>query len=96
MADLPQGYQKWRNGVRQCVAVGNLYGHPVSGRNLWNDLRQEMLDNGYEQCTHDPCLFKKIINGEVFFMLVFVDDIITFSTPMVKKACVYSVIVTIL
>ena len=81
LADLPFGYQKWRDGVRQCVEVGNLYGHPVSGRNLWNDLRQEMLDNGYEQCAHDPCLFKKVVDGDVFFMLVFVDDIVTFSTP---------------
>ena len=81
-AHMPAGYQKYINGVPYCCEVGNLYGHPIAGRNWFQKFRKRMIFHGYIQSEHDPCLFyKKKVNGKgLFLLIVYVDDILTFSS----------------
>ena len=79
---MPAGYQKYINGVPYCCEVGNLYGHPIAGRNWFQKFRKRMLFHGYTQSEHDPCLFyKKAVKGKgLFLLIVYVDDILTFAS----------------
>ena len=76
---MPAGYDMYYNGVPHCVEVGNLYGHPVSGRNWWNCFRKWTLADGFTQSEHDPCLFVRWDGDDWLWVLVYVDDIITFN-----------------
>ena len=79
-ARMPDGYNAYYNGVLHCCEVGNLYGHPIAGRNWYGTLCYRMKYYGYEQSAHDPCKFHKYKGDEEFHMILYVDDILTFST----------------
>ena len=81
-AHIPFGYDKYYNGKLHCVEVGNLYGHPLAGRHWWLDFKQWMLTDGFKQSEWDPCFFIQIDpdTGDYLHIIVYVDDIITFST----------------
>jgi hypothetical protein len=80
LAAMPAGYHKYYDGHMYCCEVGNLYGHPIAGRNRYNTLRQRMTKRGYIQSEHDPCLFCLRHGDELIIILVYVDDILTFTT----------------
>ena len=80
LSHLPMGYNKYEDGIRYVAEVGNLYGHPIAGRNWWKRLLRWMLEHGYSQSEHDPCLFYTTRGEEQFFLIVYVDDILTFTT----------------
>ena len=77
---MPDGYNAYYKGVFYCCEVGNLYGHPIAGRNWYLTLCHSMKHFGYEQSAHDPCKFHKYYKGDdEFHMVLYVDDILTFS-----------------
>ena len=80
LSHLPLGYQRTHNGRRHCAEVGNLYGHPIAGRNWWTTLRRRLIERGYVQSEWDPCMFTLTRGSEMIWILVYVDDIITFTT----------------
>jgi hypothetical protein len=77
---MPSGYHTHYDGIHHCCEVGNLYGHPVAGRNWYKRLVRHMLDDGFKQSKHDPCCFIKTVDGETLYVIVYVDDIIRFCT----------------
>lgn len=77
---MPDGYNAYYDGVLHCCEVGNLYGHPIAGRNWYVTLCHRMKHYGYEQSAHDPCKFVKYKGDDEFHMILYVDDILTFST----------------
>ena len=80
LAKMFWGYDKYIDGRPHCLEIGNLYGHPLAGRHWWHTFLQWMLDHGYVQSKHDPCLFYTVRGDDRFYLLVYVDDIITFSS----------------
>ena len=78
-ARMPDGYNAYYKGVFHCCEVGNLYGHPIAGRNWYMTLCHRMKHFGNEQSAHDPCLFHKYKGDDEFHMVLYVDDILTFS-----------------
>ena len=78
-ARMPDGYNAYYKGVFHCCEVGNLYGHPIAGRNWYMTLCHRMKHFGYEQSAHDPCKFHKYKGDDEFHMVLYVDDILTFS-----------------
>ena len=81
LSHMPAGYDKYYGNQLYCCEVGNLYGNPVAGRNWYNRLRRWTRENEYTQSQHDPCLFyKENEEGGRFYLIVYVDDIITFSS----------------
>ena len=78
LSKMPEGYDKYGpDGTEYCCEVGNLYGHPIAGRNWYNTLVEKLLADGLTQSEHDPCLFYQFRGKEVLFVLVYVDDIVT-------------------
>jgi hypothetical protein len=53
----------------------SLYGLRESPKNFFEHLKSKLLDNGFEQSSEDPCLFK----SENVICLVYVDDCLFFS-----------------
>ncbi|CAB1096840.1 unnamed protein product [Ectocarpus sp. CCAP 1310/34] len=54
-----------------------LYGLKQSGREWWFEAADALIENGYEQCRVDPCVFRKVVDGEVVGLIViYVDDIL--------------------
>ena len=80
LAHVPAGYNKYYNGKTYCCEVGNLYGHPIAGRNWFHTFRDRMRHHGFTQSKHDPCLFYKFSDGGHIYLVLFVDDILTFTS----------------
>ncbi|CAB1105630.1 unnamed protein product [Ectocarpus sp. CCAP 1310/34] len=54
-----------------------LYGLKQSGREWGFEAADALIENGYEQCRVDPCVFRKVVDGEVVGLIViYVDDIL--------------------
>ncbi|CAB1117832.1 unnamed protein product [Ectocarpus sp. CCAP 1310/34] len=54
-----------------------LYGLKQSGREWGVEAADALIENGYEQCRVDPCVFRKVVDGEVVGLIViYVDDIL--------------------
>ena len=67
---MPDGYNAYYKGVFYCCEVGNLYGHPIAGRNWYMTLCHRMKHFGYEQSAHDPCKFHKYKGDDEFHMVL--------------------------
>eukprot|EP00978_Attheya_sp_CCMP212_P008524 scaffold19997_cov34-Attheya_sp.AAC.1 len=53
----------------------SLYGLCKSPKNFFGHLKSKLVENGFEQSSEDPCLFK----SENVICLVYVDDCLFFS-----------------
>ena len=79
LARMPDGYNTYYHGVHHCCEVGNLYGHPIAGRNWYHTLCKRMAHHGLEKSQHDTCLFHKYADGDELHIVLYVDDILSFS-----------------
>ena len=83
---MPFGYHDRDEMGRQLAAeVGNLYGHPLAGKHWWLTFLEWMLHDGFTQSKHDPCLFFRRHGDKVLYIIVFVDDILTFGSPELRN-----------
>ena len=57
-----------------------LYGLKQAPRAWYEDLRELLLDRGFEVGQIDPTLFPKSVDGKLFICQLYVDDIIFGST----------------
>ncbi|CAB1099569.1 unnamed protein product [Ectocarpus sp. CCAP 1310/34] len=46
-----------------------LYGLKQSGREWGFEAAYALIENGYEQCRVDPCVFRKVVDGEVIALV---------------------------
>ena len=70
---LPQGSGVMSGKV--CKVERALYGLKQSSREWGLEAADALIANGYEQCRADPCVFRKIVDGEVVGLIViYVDD----------------------
>ena len=75
----PLGYEQ-HGGDLVWKLKKSLYGLKQSGRN-WNKLLHQYLrEMRFQQSNVDPCVFSKTIDNEIIVLLVWVDDIIIFSS----------------
>ena len=51
-----------------------LPGLKQAGRSWWLNVRQKLINLGYEPCESAPCLFRKMTGDGYVFLLLFVDD----------------------
>ena len=78
--NVPKGYESSTNPNQVWKLKKSLYGLKQSGRN-WNaTLHNHLKHNGFVQSIADPCLFTKSVNGEIIYLLVWVDDIVLASS----------------
>ena len=58
--------------------IGNLYGMVQASRQFWMLLRDYMVDvnkGAFAQLWSDPCVFYKMVNGELMIVWTYVDDL---------------------
>ena len=60
-----------------------LYGCIESARLWYEHISKVLTSHGYTSCPHDPCVFRKIQNGEVVVtVVIYVDDLLVASVDV--------------
>ena len=80
LARVPGGYRMYEGGKTYCCEVGNLYGHVIAGKNWYLTIVEWLLAFGFTQSEWDPCFFHLERNGEKIYFLMYVDDVLMFTT----------------
>ena len=80
LSRVPAGYRMYEGGKTYCCEVGNLYGHVIAGKNWYLTIVEWLLGFGFTQSEWDPCFFHLERDGEKFFFLLYVDDVLMFTT----------------
>ena len=64
--------------TRVCKLLRALYGLKQSPRSWNSDFSKKLIENGFERCALDACLFRKYISAEQgwVYLICYVDDII--------------------
>ena len=64
--------------TRVCKLLRALYGLKQSPRSWNSDFSKKLIENGFERCALDACLFRKYISEEQgwVYLICYVDDII--------------------
>lgn len=59
-----------------------LYGLPDSGRKFYYHYKKALIEEGYTMSQSDQCLFFKITDVEITYIIIYVDDTFIFSNHM--------------
>lgn len=72
----PEGYNETDKPDYVCKLLKSLYGLKQSAR-VWNKTIDELLKRmGLTQSNADPCLYMRKVGEKVFYVIVYVDDLI--------------------
>lgn len=71
-----------------------LYGLKQASRAWYELLSAFLLKIGFSRGVADPCLFWKVINDSIIFMLVYVDDLMVFSGTQASLVDFYETLAT--
>jgi hypothetical protein len=65
-----------KRGYLYCKLLKALYGC-IQASKLWlNKLVKFLKADGYEQSPTDPCVLRKLVDGKLYLLLIYVDDIL--------------------
>ena len=72
----PKGYETKGENVMVCRLNKAIYGLKQSGR-MWNiELDKFLKSHNFKQSPYDPCLYSYCCNGDLVYVLIWVDDIV--------------------
>ena len=69
-----------------CKLKKSLYGLKQSPRQWYKRFDSFMLSHGFKQSNYDSCVYLKIINGSVIYLLLYVDDMLIAAKDKSKIA----------
>lgn len=76
----PEGFEDGTNRV--CKLQKSIYGLKQASR-MWNErFHQFMIKIGFKRCSSDHCLYTRIGNGTVCYILLYVDDLLIISNDI--------------
>jgi len=79
VAHLP-GLKKYvHNGKLYCRLLKALYGCVQASKLWFNKLTRFLKSQGYTSSPTDPCVMRKMENGQIFILLIYVDDILVLA-----------------
>ncbi len=64
------------DGILYCRVVKALYGCVQASKLWYNKLTKVLWVEGYKHSPTDHCVMRKVVNGKVFLLLIYVDDIL--------------------
>ena len=73
---------KWRpyyNKKEKCIfvkVIGSLYGHPAAAKIWYDYLKDKLALIGFKPLKCEPCMFVRIVEGQVEFLGMHVDDLL--------------------
>lgn len=80
--EQPCSFEDKSEPRKVCRLKKALYGLKQSSR-VWNDRFDKSLKSlGLHQSEYDPCMYFKIVNGKIFILALYVDDILIFTNCM--------------
>jgi hypothetical protein len=68
-----------KDGTLICRLLKALYGCVQASKLWFKKLSKFLQAEGYEPSPTDPCLMRKIVDGCIFLLLIYVDDILLFA-----------------
>lgn len=66
------------DGILYCQLLKALYGCVQASRLWYNKLTRFLRTLGYEASLTDPCVMRKIVDGKISLLAIYVDDILVF------------------
>ena len=66
-------------GTLYCRLLKALYGCVQASKLWYNKLTAFLRSLGYEHSPTDPCVLRKIVDGKVYLLTIYVDDILVFA-----------------
>lgn len=89
---LPRSVVKWtlkffphlgkfvnEDGTITTRVIKAMYGTVEAGRLWFEHLRETLINDGFMQNPHDPCVFNKTVEGVQVSVTVYVDDLVITS-----------------
>jgi hypothetical protein len=64
------------DGLLYCKLKKAMYGCVQASKLWYKKLRIFLLQQGYEHCEVDPCLFRKVRGEKTYLLVIYVDDIL--------------------
>ena len=72
----PEGFVMKEKYFFVCKLKRSIYGLKQSAR-CWNtELDNQMKEMGFNQSSSDPCIYVRVLEGDIFIIGIYVDDII--------------------
>jgi hypothetical protein len=69
-----------QDGTLYCHLLKALYGC-VQASKLWYEKLIGFLEGlGYERCSVEPCVMRRVVEGVVYTLLIYVDDVLVIAT----------------
>jgi hypothetical protein len=68
-----------KDGTLFCRLLKALYGCVQASKLWFKKLSKFLQAEGYEPSPKDPCVMRKIVDGRIFLLLIYVDDILLFA-----------------
>jgi len=68
-----------KDGILYCRLLKALYGCVQASKLWFNKLTKFLRAQGYEHSPTDPCVMRKLVNGKVFLLVIYVDDILVIA-----------------
>lgn len=78
--DQPDGFVKDKTKV--CKLIKSLYGLKQASRVWYQRFDEFITRGGFRRCEADHCLYTKFEDGNIQYILIFVDDMIIISNDM--------------
>jgi len=81
IVDVLPGIKKYvtNEGTLYCRLLKALYGCVQASKLWYNKLTKFLHALGYEQSPTDPCIMRKIVDGNVYLLVIYVDDILVLA-----------------
>jgi hypothetical protein len=73
------------DGTLYCKLLKALYGCVQASKLWFNKLTKVLREEGYEHCPTDPCVMRKLVDGKVFLVLIYVDDLLLLADELEIK-----------
>lgn len=95
IVEVLPGIKKYvtKDGALYCQLLKALYGCVQASKLWYNKLTRFLRSLGYEQSPTDPCIMRKIENGQVFLLVIYVDDILVLANTE-EMECVKQAFIT--
>ena len=72
----PEGFGEGIKDGQVCLLKKSLYSLKQSPRQWYKRFDKYMLDIGFNQSSHDGCVYFKLIEGSMVYLLLYVDDML--------------------
>jgi len=82
IVEVLPGIRKYvtKDGTLYCRLLKALYGCVQASKLWYNKLTKFLRSLGYEHSPTDPCVMRKLVDGSIYLLVIYVDDILVLAS----------------